>query len=335
MTNWELYERLLNMGTPANNSTRDRAIGSSLDGFMRGIVDDPAYQENATVEGVVTPLVVTRQSTLACQIKAAPGTSLHIGDLVWCYGEHWLVVELYTDKIGLLNGVIWLCNMMIRFQNATPVVNKRFCVVDDGTYSKKSSDPEAYVMNNTYKVYLSRDSTTKYLFIDKRLGLGTVFNSEGKEIIEAYKIIGIDNRSQNAGEGSHLAILTLQRDVFNPATDNVELNICDYIANAEPTSHPPDDGNCTISGRDVIRIGSKRRYTATFYNADGIQPDSVVAVWEVSSPAGISKSTVGNVCEISVPMDEELIGSSVTIRLSDKSGVYGTCEKKVQVITIG
>ena len=284
--NWPLYEKLLGNGLAANR--REVAIDESVNAFVSGMVDDPAYQENATVDGETTPIIASRKSTIMCTIKAPPSTDIHIGDMVECFNEHWIVVELYVDKVGIINGEMWLCNNILRFQNRSIAVISRHCVVDDGTYSKKSSDPDAFVMANTYKIYITIDDATKKLFVDKRLAFGQIYSADGEEILEVYKVIGMDVKSKNFGEGSHLMVLTVQRDVYDPQVDSLSENICNIFADNGDTAHPEVAGSCVIVGRDVARLGTSRKYTATFTDASGVGVTTVTPVWSINAPDGRS-----------------------------------------------
>ena len=331
--NWPLYEKLLSNGSAV--SRREVVINDSVNAFVSGMVDDPAYQEDATVDGEKTPIIASRKSTTACAIKAPPSTDLHIGDMVECFNEHWIVVELYIDKVGIINGEMWLCNNILRFQNRSTAVISRHCVVDDGTYSKKSSDPDAFVMSNTYKIYITIDEATKKLFVDKRLAFGQIYSADGEEILEVYKIIGIDVKSRNFGEGSHLMVLTVQRDVYDAQVDSLSENICDIFVDNGDSTNPKTTGSCVIVGRDTARLGSSRKYTAAFTDANGEVVTTVNPVWTVTAPDGVTHNASNTECAIAIPLDEKYVGEIITITVSDAEGVFGTYDKKVQVITVG
>lgn len=331
--NWPLYEKLLGNGMATNR--REVAIDESVNAFVSGMVDDPAYQENAIVDGETTPIIASRESTIMCAIKAPPSTDIHIGDMVECFNEHWIVVELYVDKVGIINGEMWLCNNILRFQNRSTAVISRHCVVDDGTYSKKSSDPDAFVMANTYKIYITIDDSTKRLFVDKRLAFGQIYSADGEEILEVYKVIGMDVKSKNFGAGSHLMVLTVQRDVYDSQVDSLSENICNIFIDNGDNASPQATGSCVITGRDTARLGTSRKYTATFTDASGTVVTTVTPVWSVIVPDGITYNASGAECTIEIPLDEKYVGDTITITVSDADNVFGNYEKKVQVITVG
>ncbi len=287
MSSWDLYELMLRNNS-LTNEVRDLAAAEALDGFLYGIQDDPAYQPDVKINKTYSPLVVSRTSTTECSIKAAPNTSINIGDIVECLGEHWLVTELYKDKIGLINGTMWICNHILHFQNHTPDTYTRYCVVDDGSYAKKSTDPDAFVMTNTYRVYIGLDDQTRKLFVDKRLAFGEIYDSDGKKKLEVYKIIGMDQTSHNHGRGSHLMMMTMQRDVFNPETDDIAAKVCDIVLGEPDKPVPPaQSGNTEIVGRDTIRIGASNVYTARFIDTSGEEITDITPIWNIKASGGI------------------------------------------------
>ena len=337
---WILWEKLLNLGHNSDIGSRGYATEQSVDAYISGMQDDPAYQSDAMVEGVNTPIIASRINALECNIKALPGTNMHIGDLVEALEENWLVVSLYTDKIGILNGKMWICNDIINFQNHSSTVHTRYCVIDDGSYSRehKLINSVLYVPNNTYKLYLSMDPETIQMYIDKRLAFGEIFAPDGSKILETYKVTGIDIKSRNFGEGSHLMVMSLQRDVYDPNTDDIVRNLCDVYVEPQNSVVPALSGSCIIVGRDAIRIGTSRKYTAMFADAEGNEISDVTPIWHVSVPegaTGIAVSESFGMVTITVPLSEALIGVEITLSVTCEDGIYGSYEKKVQVITVG
>ena len=329
---WKLYEQLLGNGMYAANR-RDVVISDAVQSFVSGIKDDPAYRDDAVVNGVTTPIVASRTSTIECSVKAPPGTDLCIGDMVDCFGEHWVVVDLYVDKVGIINAVMWMCNHVVRFQNKSTRINEVFCVVDDGTYSKRSTNTDVFSMSNTYKVYMTIDDDTKKMYVDKRLSFGEISSASGDNILEVYKIIGMDVISRNFGDGSHLMVMTVQRDVYDAERDNIALGVCDIYKEENSISVPTDIGSCRITGRDMIRLGATRKYVATFLDSNGNSVNET-AVWHVVAPDGVTHVCNENECSVTIPLKYDLVGSDIIISVSSKGGAFGEYAKNVQVITI-
>lgn len=332
---WALYDLLLGNGKEITSARQD-IINNSVQNFIDGIKDDPAYQTDTTVNGVVTPLIVSPSSSSKCEIKAPPGTSLIIGDTVEYLGENWLVTELYTDKIGVINGVMRMCNASFKFQNMSNVIHSRYCIIDDGSISKRGSGDHVYARSGAYDVYVSIDTESKKLHLDKRISFGTFYSDDGEQKLEVFKIIDIDLRTKNFGVGSHLMVLTVQRDVYNPETDDISTGVCDVYQDENPSIEPgTSGGRCVILGRDALRIGTKYVYSASFINALGTEVEIDNPVWDVTAPAGVIYESSANKCTFIIPLSEEIIGESIIIKVSDADGHYGICEKEVGVIPIG
>jgi hypothetical protein len=333
--NWELYEKLLTNGLASTG--RDVVIQTALNSLLSGIVDDPAYQKDALINGIETPILANRESTVEAVIKAPPHTDLHIGDVIECLGETWLVVDLYTDKIGVINGKMWVCNHVVKFQNKTTAIHSRPCVIDDGTYTSRVPNSDVYAPANTYKMYISIDEETRRLCIDKRLAVGTVFNDFGDEILEVYKINGIDLKSRNFGSGSHLALVMLERDVYDAEADDINQGLCNVVMPRGSSLEPetPEDAYCNIVGKDTIRIGRSRTYFAEFRTDGDNSNQHIEARWDFSAPTGVNISVSDGACNIEVPLDANLVGSVIEITVIDDEGAYKMATKKVQVIPLG
>ena len=129
-------------------------------------------------------------------------------------------------------------------------------------------------------------------------------------------------------------LLTVQRDVYDSRVDSLDENICDiYIDNGD-NANPLVTGSCVIVGRDTVRLGTSRKYTAIFTDARG-DVAIVNPIWSIAAPEGVSYNTSDAECAISVPLDEKYVGEIITIAVSDADHVFGSYEKKVQVITVG
>jgi len=334
---WPLYEKLLNGGD--GRTQRDQIIEDSVNMFAEGIVDDPAYQADATTNGEPTPMAINRKSPIEAEMRAVPGTDVDMGDIVDALGADWLVVEVYTDKLGIVRGVLWLCNYILRFQNNSGTVYERCCVVDDGSYSKRQVGGVAYQPMDTLEVMIGIDPQTSLLHLDKRLAIGTSTTVELKPQLNVYKIYGIDTVSKNFGDESHLMKMYVQRDVYNKDTDDFDLGICDVYTDEEPSSGGTLVGSCAIVGKDNIRTGTTRKYSVAFYDAAGHETagSDASVQWTVTIPTGSNaqSSITDGVCSVTVPLSGAEVGNVITLSVVDSNGIYGTCEKKVTVISVG
>lgn len=337
ISKWEAYNRWINL---QRNNDRNKTVNEVVSGILQNLQNNPSYQANSTVNGVTQPILATRNETRKCKITVIPGDKMCIGDLVHVFNEYWLCMELYMDEYGVTYGEIWMCNHVLRYQNRTPYIIEKHAIIDDGSYSK-SSDKAVIVTDDKHTCYVSLDEESAGLYVDKRLGVDIVLNAEGLPILDVGKITWIDTKSNNYGEGSHLLTFRIDNDVYNPEKDNLEELVCDYIERdtqaEEDSSTGEASGYIYIEGRDSLRIGTGRTYTANAVDETGEHVDGALNIeWIIENlPDGISIVPDGEKCVVKIPLDDALIGCSFTLSCKDLTGKYKAGNKEVAVVTIG
>lgn len=319
------YDYLTRYGETA----RDRAISRTKQDFERFVVDDPAYQANCKRNGKPQRFLITRSDMLyRCDITAFPGEELYPGDMIECFGEHWICYQTRVSSDIQVSGIIWLCNHLFRWQNGTPNIVEKWGVLDSGIYSTtKTGGYEINTPDVQYKIYLPLDEDTERFYVDKRLATNVRFDANGKPVLEVYKVTRVDPTSQAYGHGAHLMLLHCRSDDYIAEYDNVENMICNYIP-PESSDPPPVTGGkaAAITGRGEIRVGGSRVYSLD-------PPDAFVPVWSVS-PAleGVSLVPDGNTIRVSVADRDALVGQILTLQAEDQSGEYADCTFTVEVI---
>ncbi len=336
---WDTYEAILHRD---GKTYRDRAINREREMLMRRMTDSPA-SKTVLVNGEEKDLLML--STDAQDVKnfkMLPGDTIEVGDMVEWNSEHWIVIRVDFDDEITRNGRIKQCNHLFRWQNGTPDIIYRWGVLDPGVYSTTLAEEEKVVVpDKQYKIYLPFDEDTKKLYLHKRIATEIAYDKDGKEVLVVYELTGRDSITSSYGVNGHLLVMYARSGGdWNPINDNLELMICDYIAPGDspsPPSPPPSSLlSCSISGRETLKAGlGARKYTVTFYEADGETEDtSVVAVWTVVPPAGyegyIHYTTDGNALSLSA--DEDAVGEMVILRASDAGGLYQPCEFAVKVV---
>ena len=360
----ELYRRWLACGLEQEKCQEQSYVQES---FAETIQQSPAYQEDAEVNGELQPIVATRKDTNKCDVTVIPGDRLYIGDLVKVFNEYWICVEMYVDEFGMYYGELWMCNHIFCYQDFELNTIRKYAILDDGSYSS-GNDKAIKVTDNSFNCYVSLDEESRALFIDKRLGISVIYDKNGKEVLEVGKIMWIDVKSRNFGEGSHLMVFGINEDSYNPDADNIEELICDYkekpIDSEEPVepTTPPDEtgdgneggedvgggngdkeptnpedaikGTLTIEGRKTIKAGSGRTYTLVAINKESGEtieaPDDVE--WSIEFDGrGISITQSGATCKVSVQEEDELIGSIFTLKCVSSSGKYVEAKINVEV----
>jgi hypothetical protein len=269
-------------------------------------------------------LVIDRTETsYKCKIIAFPDEDLYVGDLISVDDENLIVTEVRSLNPLQKVGTAWLCNINLSFQNGTHDIITRPAVLDSGVYSTtKNGNEELQYVDKQFKLYLPYDDDTKKIYVDKRIAVDTRFDKHGKEILEVYSVTGINRVARSYGKGGHLLICELRSGTYSPSDDNLELMICDYIAENDSGSSVTEQLPCFISGRPTIMLGQTRTYTATFYDADNQEVSGIEPVWNIVGNIEVSTQEVENTIKITVPNNEDYIGETIQLILTDTNGLY-------------
>lgn len=309
---------------------KDSARKTLIDAFKNGA----AYHPSALRNGVSQPIIATRSNTRKCRLTVMPEDIMCIGDLIYVFNEYWICMELYEDEFEITHGELWLCNQVFKYQDLNGKIIKKHAIIDDGSYSK-GSDKAIPVTNNTFTCYVSMDEDSKTLCVDKRLAIDTIYETNGKSILDVGKICWVDTKSKNFGKGSHLLAFGLKDDLYSEERDNIDLMICDYLPVV-----PNEESIATlfIEGRETIRIGTGRSYkvSAIKENGEGTL-EGFIPNWSLeSSVDGVSFTANDDYSiTLSVALDDALIGSILTLVCADESGTYPAVTKEIEVISIG
>lgn len=328
--NWDLYETML---SAYGLSDREASLNETKENFITSIVENPSYRDDICKNGEKCSLVIDRTETsYKYKIIALPDEELNAGDLITIDDENLIVIEVRSLNPLQKVGTAWLCNINLSFQNGTHDIITRPAVLDSGAFSTtKSGNEELQYVDKQLKLYLPYDDDTKKLFVDKRIAVDTLFDKYGQEILEVYNITGINRVARNYGHGSHLLVCDLRSDTYSPSVDNLELMICDYIADNDTSDSVTAQLPCSISGRPTIMLGQTRTYTATFYDADNQEVGGIEPIWNIFSNIEISTQEVDNTIKITVPDNEDCIGEMIQVILTDTNGLYKPFTLEVEV----
>lgn len=306
-----------------------RQTKDNLSAGMSNSIGNAKLKRNGTEQNFVISQTSVRYKY---QITAYPDEELYIGDVIDYMDEKWIVVETRIGNPLQKTGVMWLCNIILSFQNGTQDIITRPAVLDSGVFSTtKNGNEELQYVDKQLKLYLPYDDDTKKLFVDKRLAVDTRFDKYGQEILEVYNITGINRVARNYGHGSHLLVCDLRSDTYSPAVDNLELMICDYIADNDNGSSATEQLPCSISGRPTIMLGQTRTYTAIFYDANNQEISGVESVWNIAGNVEVVTQQIDNTIKITVPDNEDYIGEIIEVILSDTNDLYKPFTLKVEV----
>lgn len=315
-------------------------VTSAREDLMADMLASPDYQANAKRNGFTQGMIFTRggeQHTY--NIVCRPGDVIYAGDVIEVFGSHWLVMEARADNTTHMTGTIMQCNHLFRFQNFNdPRIIERWGIVDMSGYSSSfNSDTQLQRGEEQMLFYMPYDCDTAKIFVDKRLASHVGYDKNGEPILFTFKVTGVNPVAESFNPRDHLLVIKAVRDLYSPTSDSLELEICDYVE-CDRTSDKVDESllPCSINGRNEMRIGTIRVYTATFYDADGNEVDDVTPIWTIDAQdVDIKGSQTEKGWSIDVPHKTELIGTSFDIVVTAADGTYRTVSKTVEVVGIG
>ena len=321
-------------GSADSTSVLETKVREEKRRIERELMESVNLEPDATRNGVRQRFVVTpREEAYKYKVIAFPDEELVPGDLLEFRGRKWMVTDVPSVGVFQKTGIVWECNHKFRFQNFNSQIIERWGVLDSGNYTTDiKTGLQVAVTDNQYKMYMQYDDDTAKIFVDKRFAVGRVVDQHGRPLLDVRQVTSVDSVSRSYG-GGHLLILRAKSDAYNPATDNYDEMVCNYISPGTDggTASPPQNTELLpseITGRDTMKAGfGERMYTAVFQDPDA------VADWSVACDAGLDGVTSvvdGNTLRLSA--DASCVGKMLTL-IAEAAG-HQTAEKRVEVTSL-
>lgn len=266
------------------------------------------------------------------KIVAFPDDELNIGDVLDMRNEKWIVKDVKLSNPIQRVGTAYLCNLNLKFQTRSSDIIERPAVLDKGQYSTTvGEEKDIRYPDSKIKIYLPYDDETKYLYVDKRIATGIIYDKYGSPMLEVYKITKVNYTTVNFGKGAHLLELTVESDQYSPSNDNLDDMICDYISPVDTPISSTEKLKCKIKGRPTILLENSRLYTPVFYDKDGNEVEGVIPSWNLTAVDGITLENIDNKAKITVGDSDDLIGTVFTLTLQDTNNLYEPCNMEIEV----
>lgn len=320
---WGLYSR---QATIYGETDHERALNMAKEDFERDAVLSPSYCPNATRNGKPQRFIIDRtESTYKNKVIAFPGEDLCVGDIVSFRGARLIIQECRTLNELQKVGTGWLCNLELKFQNGSSDIISRWCVLDSGVYSTTmAGDGSLQETDKQFKIYLPYDEDTKKLYVDKRIAVDVRYDHLGHQILEVYKITGMNRVARSYGAGGHLLILEVRSDEYSASRDNLDLMVCDYIATTGDTQAE----SLMIQGRDTVPLNSHRKYTVRTKDGGSVQGSSD---WSYSPIIdGVSLYVDEDSAVLEVGDATDAVGTIIDLTFS--CGESGSVTKRIEVV---
>lgn len=330
----ELYRQYL----CARGATKyERSISDARDDLVRHAADNPDYHTDTLRNGDLQPFILTRGGEEhTYNVICLPGDELYAGDLISAFGQMWLVMEARSDDTTHRTGIMQQCNKKFRFQNFTSEILEYWGYVDQSGYSSSvTGTNQIQKAEEQFAVYLPYNADTAKIYVDKRLASHTGYDKFGHKMLSTFRVTSCSPVTKSFNSEDHLLSLKVIQDVYSPTQDNLELEICDYIApSSSPSPLPSPDPKmlCKIVGNSKILLGRSRTYKVVFVDAEGNDDsDRSTPVWDYPSIDGITFALLGKDLKISVQPFDKLIGTEFAIGVQDDLGLYERVSVTVEV----
>lgn len=297
--------------------------------FARDFDSSINVEHGVLRNGIPQDFIIVPTQT-GCNLWARPGETFNIGDIIYFNTLHWLVTDVnFGDSLNR-SGSMVRCNRQIRWQNRkTGEIISRWCLAEK-PYSTNVTDALAIgTSNREYKIQLSCDEETMQVDLDRRFLLEVIDGTP-----KAYKLVSVDtltNRYEDIAGG--FLIWNMEQTEYNPLEDNAELMIANYFSPNEVREKEKEKLSCFIEGRNTIREGFSRTYTASFYDIDGVDMDETVeAVWSAQAPTN-AVTLVQNGHKAVLTFNGGMQpGERIQLSVCDKHGNYEISTFYVEVI---
>lgn len=277
-----------------------------------------SYKKEALRNGINQEIILVphRQVKYKCEIIAFPNDELYVGDIILIDDLHWIIVETNTTNPIQTSGVAWLCNHLFRFQNHSSKILEYWGVIDDGSYSLPlAGNTQVKFPNNRVDFYLPYNNDTQYIYIDKRIATGTMYDQSGNNILEVYKIEGKKQTLNTYGKGGHLLVLQAVSEQYNAKRDNIYEAICDFISRTIEETQTENESLIKIQGRTQLRTGGTNKYSA-------LMGTSVDFKWELDTKIdGITMAVKDNIAYITAKDTEDLVGETIILSCRNEANV--------------
>lgn len=329
-------------GDFAHSYLKQTQIQQLRESFARNFANSPDYMpaSEARVNGEPRRLIVAKHKSELTQkdVIAYPGEDIGIGDIVECYGAHWLVTQKDPNTDIFSRGLMELCSTTLRWQNPqTLEIVERWVYVKNPYSTNIRESSTLTTLNGKYEVYITKDDETLAVAPDKRFIMGM---AGGKPL--AYKLTFPDIHAETFdGQGQGIIVWNLVSDEDIRPEDNLELMIADYVTPTQSTNPPGQTPFYTaiIRGGNTIIVGYSKTFACDFYyGMDVLQdPNEITNItWSVDCDdilkPYISLEPNLNECRVVIEDNDDAINRKFKLSCQADRSDIGTFEVECVVM---
>nr|DAX50116.1 MAG TPA: head closure knob [Caudoviricetes sp.] len=259
------------------------------------------------------------------------------GMYIFFENRYWLIDGYPGNNGSYEKATSVLCQYNLRWQNAKGEILERWCSLTSASKYDVGENGNNTILltSNNYSIKIPYDDEVieledKRVFIDKRKTNPT----------KVFKLTRDDDVLYDYGDEYHGSILNfiVDKDEFNPTTDNQELRICNYRSTTPSIPDTPDTPTeetvVSIVGSGTLRIGRTKTWTVEFKDKD--ENDVAIDGWKWNIKADFDTSElVMQESELSIKItaqdDDSLVDESflLQILIGDSSVM---AEKQIDIV---
>ena len=315
-------------------SLRDEVINNSKRLLQSTFLDDASANPNIVYWNTTNKLkcrITDRKKSssygVSAKVQVFLDEVLTIGDIVYdnVAKEYWICVEMYNIDDVYKQGLLGLCNYTLTWQSPNGTILSYPCIDTTTSTMGLNESNTLTTPNSIHTIKLPFDEHTLLINTDDRFFIDDL-SVEVPQVFAVSKPNRTEFRYGNKG----LIELTMKQSSFkNDGTDRKDLGVCDYFTPTPP--QPSTTCEITYTGQQspVVYIGGKSKtFTAKFFDVQGVEISTPVAVWSHNIPlvnqAKIIFVSNGSTCTLQVKNDKSLINTIIRLSLTDTTGVYNT-----------
>lgn len=257
---------------------------------------------------------------------------------------YWLVYNSFNVNDVHYEGKLIQCNYLLKWQLSDGKVVERWAnIVSASKYDTGREGGSVITLSsNNFTVLIGfceegYELDGKRVFIDKR-----DVNPEN-----VFEVTRSDDVLFDSGNMGSLLSFIADKTEFNKDEDRPDLKLCNYIdigldddsstdADSTTPPTPPQNPNETtdlravINGKETIRCGYERTYTALFTDADGNAVENVDFSWNVVGDFTVEKNVDDNKIKLFVE-DEDCVSGSFILQIL----VDGIIKTELEITVVG
>lgn len=272
-----------------------------------------AYKD-VTVDEVARKLLITSTETITRKnIYTMPDEDFDVGAIVHWNGSHWLITQRDLDNDIVTRGVMEQCNRQLIWQNPqTREIISIWATVEKPYYSNLAAHSRIEVSTREFKIQIPYTAESCLIDVGKRFML-EIIGGEPK----TYRVVSVDSMTQRFDRDAEIKgfiILNLEQDLYNPLTDNIEKEVCDYLEENEKPVENFEQATITYKGKPAIRAGgSAKQFVGNITTKE-------IGHWVVKTDTdGIQYTIDGNTVKLKADYDMKIIGSIVQLEFSNQA----------------